>query len=83
MQRTTSAKPEMLRPFTEVMVECSTSSPITIENFLRCCDSIMPFFVHMGPVFSVARYEFSHKLETLRGVSSTETLEQLVQADIE
>jgi hypothetical protein len=83
MTVTANGSPEVLRPFAEAMVATSSSEPITTQGFVRCCDLLLPFFDHMGPVFSVARYEFSHKVESLRqATSSAATLDELVQADI-
>ena len=55
---------------------------ISTDEFVQCCDTILPFFEHLGPVFHVARGEFQSKLETLKSISGTHsTLEEVVRAD--
>eukprot|EP00878_Enallax_costatus_P001071 GHUV01001208.1.p1 GENE.GHUV01001208.1~~GHUV01001208.1.p1 ORF type:complete len:223 (+),score=32.11 GHUV01001208.1:201-869(+) len=47
--------------------QTSKSAPrIGTKDFVECCDTILPFFDHLGPVFHVARGEFQQKLDTLK-----------------
>lgn len=56
---------------------------LTTEDFCDSAAAILPFFDHLGPVFSVARSEFHGKLGTLREACSRHaTLHDLVQQDI-
>ncbi|KAF6264559.1 hypothetical protein COO60DRAFT_1698177 [Scenedesmus sp. NREL 46B-D3] len=48
------------------------------QKFVDCCDTILPFFDHLGPVFYVARGEFQQKLESLK----TQSLEKPLLVDI-
>lgn len=61
----------------------SKSAPnIATREFVECCDTILPFFDHLGPVFHVARGEFQQKLDTLKSQSSEKPLlVDIVEAD--
>lgn len=49
---------------------------------MECCDSILPFFDYLGPVFHVARGEFQQKLDTLKEQSLEKPLlVDIVEAD--
>lgn len=55
---------------------------ITTLEFIDCCDAILPFFDHLGPVFGVARGEFATKLTSVREAGQQHaTLHDLVAAD--
>ncbi|KAI8468514.1 MAG: glycolipid transfer protein [Monoraphidium minutum] len=51
-------------------------------DFVDSSEAILPFFDHLGPVFSVARHEFDSKLSSLRGAAlEHSTLGEIVRAD--
>lgn len=53
-----------------------------MQEFVDCCDTILPFFDHLGPVFHVARGEFQQKLESLKQqVQEKPLLTDIVDAD--
>jgi hypothetical protein len=41
---------------------------------VECCDTILPFFDHLGPVFFVAKGEMQQKLEVLRSLVQDQPL---------
>lgn len=52
------------------------------QDFVESAEAILPFFDHLGPVFSVARHEFTSKLATLREASASYArLSDVVRAD--
>eukprot|EP00775_Hariotina_reticulata_P003091 gene3091-3370_t len=52
------------------------------QEFVECCDTILPFFDHLGPVFFVAKGEMQQKLEVLRSlVQDKPLLVDIVNAD--
>lgn len=63
--------------------QTSKSAPnISTEDFVACCDKILPFFDHLGPVFFVARSEFQGKLDTIKQqVPTKPSLRDVVAAD--
>eukprot|EP00879_Flechtneria_rotunda_P006022 GHRR01006334.1.p1 GENE.GHRR01006334.1~~GHRR01006334.1.p1 ORF type:complete len:174 (+),score=39.73 GHRR01006334.1:255-776(+) len=55
---------------------------VTTKEFVECCNTILPFFDHLGPVFAVARGEFQQKLESLKQQSECKPyLIEIVEAD--
>eukprot|EP00887_Chlorella_sp_A99_P003658 scaffold7.g3658.t1 len=55
--------------------------PIKTKEFVEACARVMPIFDHIGTVFMIAKHEFSHKRETLVGVSDQfTTLDAIVDA---
>jgi hypothetical protein len=49
---------------------------------VESAEAILPFFDHLGPVFTVARHEFTSKLATLRDAAGRHrTLSDVVRAD--
>lgn len=68
---------------TEALKHLSAQGPkISTADFVQCCDRLMPFFDHLGPVFQVARVEFQHKLHTIRDACARQpTLDALVASD--
>lgn len=63
--------------------QTSKSAPdISTQDFASCCEQMLPFFDHLGPVFHVARSEFQGKLETLKHqAGSKPLLKDVVAAD--
>lgn len=70
-------------------------SPLSVGDLAACCDAILPFFDHLGPVFHVARGELQSKIESVRTAAATAAassstgaaaaaarLEALVAADV-
>jgi hypothetical protein len=78
-----SASSSSLHQLATQLRNTSKSAPnIATREFVDCCDTILPFFDHLGPVFHVARGEFQQKLETLKTQSSEKPLlVDIVEAD--
>lgn len=72
---------QSLSPCTAVVDSCADYL-FVVQEFVECCDTILPFFDHLGPVFHVARGEFQQKLETLKlQVEQKPFLGDIVEAD--
>lgn len=62
---------------------CPPSFDIPLKDFIHSSEAILPMFDHLGPVFGVARSEFSSKLSSLVGASAKfEHLTAMIAADV-
>jgi len=60
----------------------SSAKQLSTLEFVATSEQILPFFDHLGPVFSVARHEFASKLQTLREAAGAHaTLASIVAQD--
>jgi hypothetical protein len=60
----------------------ASAKDLSTLEFVSTSETLLPFFDHLGPVFSVARNEFAAKLETLRAAADAHaTLASMVRHD--
>lgn len=70
-------------PASESASSSSPSSPLLISDLVACCEALLPFFDHLGPVFHVARGELHSKVEAVRAAGpSSHPLHDLVRSDV-